>query len=72
VIDGLVCDEEPGDALLGGRGPVAVARADTLMDDDEGRRRVAVAALDLAASLRAGAQAPGAAAGGAGAEHCVH
>jgi LPPG:FO 2-phospho-L-lactate transferase len=53
LLDGIVTDEEPGDlpAARGGEAHVRLLRADTLMQDADGRRRVAQSALELAGSL---------------------
>ena len=49
MIDGLVADEPPADDPA----PVPVHVTDTLMADEAGRRRVAQATLEFAATLRA-------------------
>ena len=53
LIDGLVTDEQPE-----GESPVPVLVTDTLMADEDGRRRVARATLEFARSLAAGGTGP--------------
>ena len=53
LLDGIVADEDPRElpAARGGAGRVRLLQTDTLMQDADGRRRVAESALELARSL---------------------